>query len=145
MRSLKRAGLALGTMALLATTTAGTANAAPSSFDVVVQHSSGVIVGHIEGNLAWSSSGRTVTFTNQTLAVKTDECVNVGYAGYQGNTLVAGPVGLDWVCESVPIADFSLSTSVPGGIHQVNIQLTDSVHKNKASKACRKTDSVCRP
>ncbi|MDX8148801.1 hypothetical protein SK854_42260 [Lentzea sp. BCCO 10_0061] len=43
------------------------------------------------------------------------------------------------------IADFSLSTSVAGGIHQVNIQLTDSVHKNKASVACRKTASACQP
>jgi hypothetical protein len=145
MRSLKRAGLALGAMALLATTTAGTANAAPSSFDVVVKHSSGVIVGRLTGNLAWSSSGRTVMFTNQVLSVKTGECVTANSAGYQGNTVVAGPYTVPKACYSAPVDDYSLPSTVVGGIHQVNIQLIDYYHGNKASVACRRTASACQP
>ncbi|SDJ26631.1 hypothetical protein SAMN04488074_101933 [Lentzea albidocapillata subsp. violacea] len=145
MRILKRAGLALGAMALLAVTTAGTASAAPSSFDVVVKHSSGVIVGRLTGNIAWSSSGRTVMLTNQYLSVKTGECVEGAFAGYQGNTVVAGPATLAPQCASTPVGDVSLGTTVVGGIHRANIQLIDYVHRNKASVACHRTASVCTP
>jgi hypothetical protein len=116
---------------------------APAGFEVIVRHSSGTIVGHITGNLSWSTSGRTVTFSNQTLAVKTGECVDVAYAGYQGNTRVTGIWEIRGACLTGTIDDFPLATDVPGGIQQVNITLTDVDHRNKASVACRKDQSVC--
>ncbi|RSD10304.1 hypothetical protein [Amycolatopsis eburnea] len=116
---------------------------APRNFEVILRHSSGTIVGHITGNLTWSTSGRTVTFSNQTLAVKTGECVDVAYAGYQGNTRVTQIWQLTDRCTSTPIADFPLPTDVPGGILQVNISLTDVDHKNRESVACPKDQSVC--
>lgn len=119
------------------------ATAAPSGFEVIVRHSSGTIVGHLTGNLSWSTSGRTVTFSNQALTVKSGECVDVAYAGYQGNTRVTDIAEVRGACLTGTIGDFPLATDVPGGIQQVNITLTDVEHRNKASIACRKDQSVC--
>lgn len=145
MRSAARACAVLGIAAAVATGTAGVAAAAPSGFDVPVYHSSGTLVGRVQGNLTWSTSGRTVSFTSQQLYVRDGECVYLVYAGYQGNTLLVASDKLK-ACGpgSGGSPNVSLSTDVPGGIQHVIIELTDVAHGNKASDDCFKTESVCR-
>jgi hypothetical protein len=125
--------------------TAGTATvAAPSSFDVPLYHSSGTLVARLQGQLAWSTSGRTVSFTGQQLYVRTGECVKLVYAGYQSNTLVAASDPVDFCEASWLLGDRTLSTDKPGGIQHVIIELTDVAHGNKASGDCWKSESLCR-
>ncbi|MEU4247088.1 hypothetical protein AB0F15_06720 [Amycolatopsis sp. NPDC026612] len=123
--------------------------AAPSGFDVSVHHASGTLVGRVQGNLSWSTSGRTVIFTNQQLYVRDGECVRGAYAGYQSNTRVTGIPGFE-TCRpgSTPLPDLTLPTDVPGGIQHVIIDLTDVTHDPnggaRASDDCWKSESVCR-
>ncbi len=119
--------------------------AAPSGFFVPLWHSTGTEVAEFSGAMSWSTSGRTVSFTDQHLYVKDGECVYIVYAGYQSNTLVAasdkikacGPGNGAW-------PDGSLATDKPGGIQHVIIELTDVTHGNKASDDCWKSESECR-
>jgi hypothetical protein len=128
--------------------TASAAVEAPAGFDVTVSHASGTLVARLQGNLAWSTSGRTVSFTGQQLFVKADECVHVAYAGYQSNTLVTSFNEFN-ACGpgSGGFENRSISTDKPGGIQHVIIELTDTTHGApgaKASDDCWKSESVCR-
>ncbi len=64
MRTIARIGAALGITAVVATATAGVASAAPAGYQVDVDHSTGGLATSTWGDLSWSTSLRTVTWTS---------------------------------------------------------------------------------
>jgi hypothetical protein len=139
-------------MAAVATATAGAASAAPSGYTVNVHHSSGALATSLSGNLSWSTSLKTVTFTG-TVFVKAGECVTVTAVGYQGSAKVTGTYAypspghkacaLDGVNVTESIGTHSLTATVPGGIDHVVIRLTDYDHDISHYANCYQNASVC--
>lgn len=119
----------------------GVASAAPSNFTVNVYHSSGTLAMAISGNIGWSTSLRTVTFSNMQLYVRSGERATVTFNAYQGDTVVDW-ARLDDVRQSVPVANTSL-TSGPGGVQRVIIRLYDLDHVINEYAHCYQTASVC--
>ncbi|WP_410643631.1 hypothetical protein [Amycolatopsis sp. lyj-346] len=115
----------------------------PPGFSVQVYHSSGTLVGSLSGDMFWSTSFRTVSFTNQHFYVRTGECMYVVYAGYQNNNLVAKSPKYKECGRDGAWASKTISTDTPGGVQTVIIELTDVEHGNKASNNCWYGDLWC--
>jgi hypothetical protein len=127
----------------VAPTASATVEMLPPGFGVDVHHSSGTLVGNLEGDLYWSTSYRTVSFSNQHFYVRPGECMYVVYAGYQNNNLVAKSPKYKECGRDGAWAAKSISTDTPGGIQTVIIELTDVEHGNKASNNCWYGDLWC--
>ncbi|MFJ1767876.1 hypothetical protein ACIOD2_46670 [Amycolatopsis sp. NPDC088138] len=110
---------------------------------VEVYHSSGTLVGRLHGDMNWSASLRTVTFSPQDFYVRAGECVYVVYGGYQNNNLVAKSPKYKECGRDGAWSAKSISTDTPGGIQTVIIELTDVEHGNKASNNCWYGDLQC--
>lgn len=152
MRTIARIGTALGAAAIVATATAGVASAAPAGYTINVNHSTGALATSLSGDLGWSSSLKTVTFTG-TLFVKAGECITITAVGYQGSTAVTDPFVYpspghkacadQGVNVSGSIGSHGLTAKVPGGVQRVLIRLTDVDHEIGHYANCFQNASVC--
>ncbi|MEU3646174.1 hypothetical protein AB0E59_22530 [Lentzea sp. NPDC034063] len=148
MRIFTRLGVTLLAMAALATTTAGVASAAPTGYAVNVFHSSGVLAASGNGNLAWSTSRRTVTVTTPSLGISAGEWADVELTGHQGNKTVTKP---KWAqgdrrnksSAVVQMGTFSLTTTTPGGIEFVRITVRDIDHQIVRTVDCYYYEPYC--
>lgn len=141
MRTFARIGAVLAVVMAVVAGTTGAASAAPSGFTVNLYHSSGTLAMAISGNMSWSTSLRTVTFSNMQLYVRSGEVATVTWNAYQGDTVVDSKI-LSNVGGSTPIANTSL-TSGPGGVQRVIIRLYDVDHQINRYAHCYQVASVC--
>ena len=153
MRGLARIGIVLGMLAAMLTATFNVASAAPTTFYVAAVHSggAGATATSATGNIAWSSSFKTVTLTNVRMFVKGGECAYLSIAGRQGSTIVTEvrhfPDGPNFYCPSSD-RTYSLGTvtltSVPaGGVDHVNFDIYDVDHSGHGWAVCKRVDSSC--
>lgn len=140
VRIFARIGSMLSVVMVVAAGAVGVASAAPSNFTVNVNHSSGTLAMAISGNLSWSTSLRTVTFSNMQLYVRSGEHATVTWQAYQGDTLVDSLILEDGF--SGPVVNSSL-TSGPGGIQRVIVRVYDVDHVINEYAHCYQTASVC--
>lgn len=135
-------------MAAVAMVTAGVASAAPPSFTVNVNHSSGALATAVNGKLAWSTSLKTVTLSDTELFIKAGECVTLTARGYQGSTAVTPSFLFSRTCAlgsnvTLPLENISLTASVPGGVEHVIIRLNDEDHDIHRYANCYRNASSC--
>ena len=149
---MRRIGLILGAVALLLTAMVGTASAAPTKFSVAVVHDGGTGATAVSatGNIAWSSSLKTVTLSNVRVFMKGGECSYVQFYGYQGTTIVDSS---DWYpaepyrCPSSDavyvFAKITLTADRPGGITHMIAEAHDWDHFILGWTNCEHSDSSC--